>query len=575
MGDQTVTRRLAAVLAADVAGYTRLMEKDTDGTVAAWQAARQDVIRPRVAEHSGRIVKLTGDGFLVEFPTVQDAVRCAISMQAGLASSHLKFRMGVNLGDIVDDGEDIHGEGVNIAARIEALADEGGINISGDVYNQVRNRIEATYEDQGEHEVKNVSAPVRVYAITRSKPVAETAQLVASIAAKPSIAVLPFDNLSGDPEQDFIGDGLTEDIITGLSRIRSFFVIARNSTFQYKGTSPDIRHVAEELGVRYVLEGSVRKSGERVRVTAQLIDAPNNNHIWAERFDREFTDIFAVQDEITAAIVGQLEPELGRAEYERVKAEQPQSLDAWGLYHRGTILVHRRTRDGLLEARRLFEQALELDSGFAPALAGLVWSLTEDVFFGYEEHDKAGILNMARRAVALDGKDPFVHFALSWAYFINRQLESSAAAAKKAIELNPSYAHAYVMLAGTYTHSGRPAEGIPLIETAIKLSPADPSVGLWNNRLAISHLFLEEYQTSVELARTAFQLHENWLSSMTLTSALAHLGRLTEAQAALAEFKSLAPEYSVEFVRRTYSVFHPPSQAILLDGLRKAGLPEN
>ena len=270
MGDRSVQQRLAAVLAADVAGYTRLMEQDSAGTVAAWQDAREDVIKPRVGEFSGNIVKLTGDGFLVEFPTVQNAVRCAIALQEELVSSPLNFRMGVNLGDIIDDGEDIHGEGVNIAARIEALADEGGINISGMVYESVRNRIDATYEDQGEHVVKNVSAPVRVYAIRLKDAVADYSSIEQAIADKPSIAVLPFDNLSGDPEQDFIGDGLTEDIIAGLSHIRSFFVIARSSTFQYKGTPPDIRHVAQELGVRYVLEGSVRRAADRIRVTAQL-----------------------------------------------------------------------------------------------------------------------------------------------------------------------------------------------------------------------------------------------------------------------------------------------------------------
>jgi TolB-like protein len=276
MGEQPIQRRLAAILAADVAGYTRLMEQDTDGTVAAWQAARREVIKPTVADHSGKIVKLTGDGFLVEFLTVQDAVNCAIAMQRDLASSSLDFRMGVNMGDIVDDGEDIHGEGVNIAARLEGLAETGGICISGDVYNQIRNRVDAIFEDMGQQEVKNVSAPVQVYAVRlegSSAPSASATPAAPAISDKPSIAVLAFDNMSGDPEQEYFADGVTEDIITALSAVRSFFVIARNSSFAYKGRAVDVKTIGRELGVQYVLEGSVRKGGNRIRVTAQLIGA--------------------------------------------------------------------------------------------------------------------------------------------------------------------------------------------------------------------------------------------------------------------------------------------------------------
>jgi adenylate cyclase len=312
MADSPDRRRLAAVLAADVAGYTRLMEQDTDGTVAAWKAARDDVIEPIVADHAGRIVKLTGDGFLVEFPAVQDAVKCAIALQEGLAASTLDFRMGVNLGDIVDDGHDIHGEGVNIAARIEALADAGGISISGSVHEQVRNRIDAAYEDRGEHEVKHVSAPVRVYAIRLVSSDSEklTEATPPPLPDKPSVAVLPFDNMSGDPEQNYFADGITEDIITEISKIDALFVISRNSTFTYKGKTAKAQDICRDLGVRHVVEGSVRKSGDRVRVTAQLIDGKSGGHIWAERFDRALVDIFAVQDEITEQIVRALEVNL-------------------------------------------------------------------------------------------------------------------------------------------------------------------------------------------------------------------------------------------------------------------------
>jgi len=300
MVDKT-QRRLAAILAADVAGYTRLVELDTDGTVAAWKSARDNVIKPLVDKKSGHIIKFTGDGFLVEFPSVQDAVFCAITLQAQLTSSPLDFRMGINVGDIVDDGGDVHGEGVNIAARLEALAEPGGICVSGDVYNQVRNRIEADFRDMGEKEIKHVSQPVRVYAIGVSER-GPSESPVPEIPDKPSIAVLPFDNMSGDPEQEYFSDGITEDIITELSRFQSLFVIARNSSFAFKGEAIDITDVAKKLGVQYVVEGSVRKASNRVRITAQLIEASTGNHLWAERYDRDLADIFDVQDEVSCSV---------------------------------------------------------------------------------------------------------------------------------------------------------------------------------------------------------------------------------------------------------------------------------
>ena len=355
MSDQSVQRRLAAVLAADVAGYTRLMEADSDGTVAAWQAAREAVIRPGVAEYSGKIVKLTGDGFLVEFPTVQDAVNCAITMQTGLAASTLDFRMGVNLGDIIDDGEDIHGEGVNVAARLEGLAEPGGICISGMVYESIRNRIAADFEDMGDQDVKNVSAPVRAYRI-RLAGKAEAA-LNEAISSRPSIAVLPFDNLSNDADQEYFSDGISEDIITQLSRSRWLRVVARNSSFSCKGQSPDIRTVSEELDARYVLEGSVRKAGDRVRISVQLIDGASGDHIWAERYDRELEDIFAVQDDITGTVAAAMEPELANAERQRASSKNPASLDAWDLYYQGTSAYYLRDKPNIAKAIAFWNKA--------------------------------------------------------------------------------------------------------------------------------------------------------------------------------------------------------------------------
>ncbi|NQV54469.1 MAG: hypothetical protein HQ503_01300, partial [Rhodospirillales bacterium] len=325
MSENSVDRRLAAVLVADVVGYTGLMEDDSDGTVAAWAAARDEVIEPVTGRHGGRVVKLTGDGFLAEFPTVQNAVNCARTMQDELITNSLNFRMGINLGDIIDDGRDIHGEGVNVAARIEALAEPGGICISGLVYESIRNRIDADYRDMGEREVKNVSGPVRVYAIGGGK----AAVNAKPPADKPSIAVLPFDNLSDDAAQEYFSDGITEDIITDLSKVSSLIVIARNSSFTYKGKATDVRSVAADLNVSYLLEGSVRKAGEKVRITAQLVDGKSGAHIWADRYDRNMTDIFAVQDEVAQKIIEALQLNLSPEEIKRIGTPGTDNMEAY------------------------------------------------------------------------------------------------------------------------------------------------------------------------------------------------------------------------------------------------------
>ena len=326
-------RRLAAVLISDVVGYTKRMEEDTEGTVAACSEARDSIISPSINSRDGRIVKYTGDGFLAEFNTVQTALECGIELQNKLSENSLEFRIAINLGDIIDDGVDIHGEGVNIAARLEEIAEPGGIIISGDVYNQVKNRINAEYKDLGPQEVKNVAEPVQAYAVQINSPTNEEIEET-SVASheKPSIAVLPFDNMSGDSEQEYFSDGITEDIITALSHLRWLNVIARNSSFTYKGQSPDIRQVADELNCRYVLEGSIRKAGNRVRINAQLLEGLSGNHIWAEKYDRELEDIFDLQDEITEAVLGAIEPSLVLAEIERAKRKHPENMDAYDLF---------------------------------------------------------------------------------------------------------------------------------------------------------------------------------------------------------------------------------------------------
>ncbi len=549
------------------------MEADTDGTVAAWQAARQDVIKPQIEADSGKIVKLTGDGFLVEFSAVQDAVNCAIAMQGGLSASSLEFRMGINLGDIVDDGEDIHGEGVNVAARLEGLAEPGGICISGETHALVRNRIDVPFEDLGEHTVKHVTHPVRVYAIRLG---AESAKpdIRTPLSDKPSIAVLPFDNLSGDADQDFIGDGLAEDIITSLSRIRTFFVIARNSTFQYKGTSPDLRQVASELGVRYVLEGSVRKAGERIRITAQLIEGASANHIWAERYDRKFEDLFVLQDEITGTIVAQLEPELGRVEYERVKTEPTHNLDAWELFHRGISHIFRRTKEDVLEARRLFEHAIERDPKFSSAHAGKAWTYAQDAILDLTDADRETALRAAETAVSLDDKDHFAHIAMGQALPPERQNDDAIAAYREAIRINPSCALAHSLLGMSLTRSGRAEESIPHMEEAIQLSPADPGIGPFYARLSAARFFLGQYEQAIEKGRTGIRKGVPWPGYVYMTGALGHLGRAEEARRAREDLEKARPGITSDFVRTHLPSVPEDYLRLLVDGLRKAGLTE-
>ncbi|MEO5701234.1 MAG: adenylate/guanylate cyclase domain-containing protein, partial [Casimicrobiaceae bacterium] len=385
MTDMTPKRRLVAILAADVAGYTRLMEQDTDGTIAAWQATRDGIVAPAVAKHLGRIVKLTGDGFLSEFATVQDAVQCAMDLQAALSDGPLSFRIGVNLGDIVDDGQDIYGEGINIAARLEALAEVGGICISGQVYESIANRIEAAYEDWGERTVKHVSKPVRVYAI-RPRTSHEVRGEPAP-ATKPSIAVLPFANMSDDAQQEYFSDGITEDIITELSKISGLLVIARNSSFIYKGKPASIKRIGQELGVRYVLEGSVRKAGDRLRITAQLVDAASDHHLWAERYDRKLEDVFAIQDEVARSVATAMQVALLPEELTRVGQSRPRDLEAYDLYLRTRSAPWPPTRDNILRARAAYERIVEADPEFAGGHAGK--ALTHGLlgFFGFADDE--------------------------------------------------------------------------------------------------------------------------------------------------------------------------------------------
>ena len=582
-------RRLAAIMATDVVGYSRLIRSDEEGTLAALKALRADLIDPKIAEHHGRVFKLMGDGMLAEFASAVDAVRAAVEAQRAIAERNadlpddkrIAFRVGINLGDVVVDGDDIHGDGVNVAARLEGLAEAGGICISGGVYDQVRDRIDYPFEDLGEHQVKNIDRPVRVWRwVTDGVAAAGTASADKPLPLpdKPSIAVLAFDNLSGDPDQEYFADGIAEDIITALSKFRWFFVIARNSSFTYKGKSVDVKQVAEELGVRYVLEGSVRKAGSRVRISAQLIDAQTGNHVWAERYDRELADIFDLQDEMTATIVGAIEPELGSAERARAKRKPPDNLDAWDRYQRGLWHLWRYNRDDYGEAEKLFQSAIDLDPGFGPAYAGVAYLLNSHVIFGWTDAPDQTLgraLRAGQLAVSTDDKDPFAHYALGRVLTMQGDFEAAIAEEEKAIDLNPNLALAYYGLGFALTWSGRAREALPHFHKAIRQSPHDPALWSFETMTGFAHIQLGEYAEAVEWHRKGAR-HPNsgFWANLNLAVAFVEQEESGQVRAAMDAALELQPDLSVTAVAAMLGSLHPDWKDRYLDGLHKAGLPD-
>ncbi len=562
MNEGGIRRRLAAVLAADVVGYTRLMEADTDGTVAAWQLARADVIDPTVPDHGGRLVKLTGDGFLAEFNSVQDAVVCAIAMQEKLAESSLEFRMGVNLGDVVDDGDDIHGEGVNIAARIEALADAGGICISGGVYDQVRNRLAHQFRDMGEHAVKNVSAPIRVFSVVSSHmdeppEVDQISRLLdqpLSLPDKPSIAVLPFDNMSGNAEQEYFADGISEDIITEISRYSGFFVIARNSSFAYKGQSIDIKQIGRELGARYVLEGSVRRAGNRVRITAQLIEAGTGNHVWAERYDRELDDIFSVQDEITERIVFAVAPEIHASETTRAGRMQIQDLGVWELVSRAYWHIWKLTKRDNFEACSLLSEAREQGVENAALVTALAVCYCFDGVYFWQRpapESYAKCAELAREAIDLDANDEVAHWILGLALTGLKQHSEAIRRLETAIEINPNFSRAYGNLGLTKILAHEFDGAIDLLEKAIRLSPKDPLVCYYTGIIGSYHFLEERYEEALVWADKTLHVNpkHNLIHGLEL-AAHGMLGNHDEAAKALEMVKRNFPNATIKSMKQ-------------------------
>jgi adenylate cyclase len=593
LSGERVERRLAAILAADIAGYGRLMGQDEAGTLARSRALRRELIDPNIAEHKGRIVKTTGDGLLIDFPSVVEAVASAVAVQKAMAERNagtpeekrIEFRVGINLGDVIVEDGDIHGDGVNVAARLEALADPGGICISRVVRDQVRDRLDVALDDMGEQNLKNIARPVRVFRVNLGPPTlgpsaGETSgpQPVPGLALpdKPSIAVLPFQNMSGDPEQDYFADGMVDDIITGLSRIKWLFVIARNSTFTYKGKATDVRQVARELGVRYVLEGSVRKLGNRVRITAQLIDATNGAHVWAERYDRVLDDVFVLQDELTMSVVGAIEPTLRRGEIERARRKRPESLDAYDLYLRALPLAATAMPKDADKALLLLERAVALEPDYAVAHALIAWCHEQRYLRGgLQEETRAAASRHARAAIAAGGDDaPALAMAGFTIGVVEHDYETSLDAIDRSLALSPSSALALGFSSIIRAWKGEDSTSIAHAQTGIRLSPYDPLVYLPYVGLTYAYFFTGRFEEALSAAGRAAQANPGFsVPCIFQTAALASLGRLAEAVVSGQHLLELEPGFRIGPLISSYS-----SNKVRLDmlasALRLAGLPE-
>jgi adenylate cyclase len=584
-----VTRRHAAIL---VSGYSRLFPGDEADRFAGLRAFLAEVVEPQIAAFGGNIFKETAELVLAEFDSAVEAVRCAAGLRDAVAQMNqtlpdeqrIAMRIGINLGDVIIEDGDVFGDGVNIAARVEALAKPGSVYVSEMVHNQVVGEADFDFEDLGPQDLKNIARPIRVYRMAGEMAELSEDLLAAGIrlAARPpafddrrAIAVLPFVNFGGDPEQEFFADGITEDIISMLAGWRAFPVIARNSTFTYKGQTVDIKKVGQELGARYVLEGSVRKSGRRVRVTAQLIQADTGHHIMAERYDRDLTDLFELQDEITSAIAGAIEPEVLKFERERI-AERPQrSEDAYELYQRGVWHHYRHSKPDNIEAQANFRRALTIDPQYPQAIAALSIAVCNAGYLGWADDADANYAEsyeLAQRAVSLDARYPVAHFALALVCAWTGRPERSAAEFEEAIHLNPSYAAAHVILGSMLNCSGQPEEAIGFIEKGIRLSATDPRLFMWLPPLAAAHYQLRHYEQSVEIGRRSWTLKRNWPQALPYVIAgLAQLGHNEEARTALADLKELDPNLSMirTTLQKTYT--HKPAIDHVVEGLRKAG----
>jgi adenylate cyclase len=583
-------RRLAAIMATDVVGYSRLIRADEEGTLAALKALRADIIDPKIAERHGRIVKLMGDGMLVEFASVVDAVHAAVQTQQAVSGynaevpkdKRIELRIGINLGDVVIDGDDIQGDGINVASRLEGLAEPEGICISGAVYDQVRDRTTFTFEDMGEQQVKNIDRPVRVWRWLTNRDVnvsnTATPEKPPALPDKPSIAVLAFDNMSGDIDQEYFSDGIAEDLTTALSHIDWLFVIARNSAFTYKGEAVDVKRVGRELGVRYVLEGSVRRAGNRVRINAQLIDTGSGRHIWAERFDRQMEDVFELQDDIVARIAATLGPEITLAEIERARGKRPGTLDAWDHYLRAITAYHKLTKDDVTEAISLLNKAIKVDPGFANAFALLGLCHLHNGMYGWvrparQAFEKAR--RIAKDAVLLAPSSPETNQALAFVLLCTGDAEQAVTAARLAIDLNSNFAEAYATLGHALIFCGDLEEGLATCQRAARNNPRDTRGSWLYNAMGHAYFMLGDYEQAIDVSKKGlYQDPSRFGAMLTLAGSYACLGREAEAKCSIDELLRLIPRYSLRALSKNPMFVRPEHIDKLVESVRLAGLPE-
>lgn len=553
-----MARRLAAILAADVVGYSRLMGQDERGTLERLKALRKELVQPKISEHGGRIVKLMGDGLLAEFHSVVEAVESAVDIQQAMQvrepdlpdEQRIALRIGINLGDVMIEGSDLYGDGVNVAARLEALAEPGGICLSGPAFDMVDGKLDLAFEDAGEQQVKNIAKPVRVYRLPsggkRDAP-STPPEKPLLVPNKPSVAVLPFENMSGDREQEYFSDGLAEDIITALSHWRSFPVIARNSSFSFKGQHARVGKIAKELGARYILEGSVRKSGNRLRVTAQLIDANTDHHVWAERFDRQLEDIFDIQDEITNRIAATIVPELEHFEHRHTSVKRTEDLNAWDYYLRGMETFHDETCEGTASSIRMFQAAVDLDPNYCDAWARLGWAYGRFVMFKCVDDPDATLrlgFEASRKAVALDNSSAVAHMGLGECHIWAEETDLGLAEAQIALELNPNFAIAAMSVGNRLDLVGRTEEGIAQMEKALTLNPRDPNRWRYMAYLSRAYIGREEYQQAADWARKAALLRPDLPEALFRCAVcVAHLDEVDEAKALLDRCNAIDPNY--------------------------------
>ncbi|MEI8702513.1 adenylate/guanylate cyclase domain-containing protein [Mesorhizobium sp. ISC15] len=575
MTDERIQRRLAAVMAADVVGYSRLMETDEAGTLAALKSRRKQVLQPLVARHHGRVFKVTGDGVMVEFASAVNALQCAIDVQHAMAAANaalpeklrIVLRIGVNLGDVMVEASDLYGDGVNIAARLETTAEPGGILISGTIYDHVRNKIEVGFEDLGAQTVKNIALPVRIYRVSGTPPVVISTSK--AITDKPSIAVLPFTNMSSDPEQEYFADGLAEDLITDLSKVPGLLVIARNSTFAYKGRSVDVRSVAKELTVRYVLEGSVRREKARVRINAQLIDATDSSHLWADRFDRDLADVFLLQDEVVHTIVSALSGVLPTAVTSSTR--RTASLEAYDLFVRGRVLVI-QSPESNRAAPALLERTIELDPGFADAHAWLAMShhFAWAYWLDAPERHHSLALAAAWRAVSLDPENAVAHAILGDVLIYDGKPDEGAAELATALRVNPNHADAWAFLGQLKAFEGKAIEGIGHLRHAIRLNPHPPGWYYW--LLGLAQYAAGQYADAVETLR--HEATHRLGSQRILAASLARLGHMEEAKEEARQFLASNRDFSIQHWASTQPFRHEADRQHFIDGYEDAGLPQ-